>query len=521
MEMVTERMIQPIEKMTSADTTDKAELSQVEAETSIALFCCSVSVRLTTVKRLLNPIFCSLVRQIPIKSLPSSRTFRRRLASGFPQCYQYICKHLNEFYSIAIDESMDRAKRPIIAIVLSTWDRTVLADVKFPGCISPTGNVLAAIVKETLDRTNVRVNDCIGWISDNGRNVISAGEFFSSYISMKTFPAGQLTCLAHGLNLISGCFATEFKNVGQLVQNVSNFLKGANIYTRRTALQQLGVRISALDPAYTRWNTWQNCVSEIVKRWDILLDFVKRQRAHSDNCKSIVLLMEDKQCHAAARLMDNFGDLIVEMTTRAQADHNLTINDIAKLESLKRQLSAFADGTADPIIEFSDIFESSELNPEQTTTLVNDFTGACRAAVKKWKDNIEKNVKWLKAVTIFDPRHEHSGSLSQQLGLTVTSGAQAEFDLYCLQGAVLQDPVEYWKTEERKEPVVFPRLVELAKKFLALRPSSAAVERCFSMLRDLQTPRRVRMSAEYIRQELILRYNSEMVQDYLKLSIKC
>ena len=80
---------------------------------------------------------------------------------------QYLARTISDVpYAIIVDESSDRGGRPVVCFLLSTWDRFVLADLQFVGEIGLNGLMLATMATKTIEKFNLRKDDCVGWITE-------------------------------------------------------------------------------------------------------------------------------------------------------------------------------------------------------------------------------------------------------------------------------------------------------------------------------------------------------------------
>ena len=71
----------------------------------------------------------------------------------------------------------------------------------------------------------------------------------------------------------------------------------------------------------------------------------------------------------------------------------------------------------------------------------------------------------------------------------------------------LKDPLEFWKFNESK----WPYLAKLAKKYLGVQASSAAVERMFSISGHIYSVKRRRMSIKLFEYLVFLKLNEDLM----------
>jgi len=139
-------------------------------------------------------------------------------------------------------------------------------------------------------------------------------------------------------------------------------------------------------------------------------------------------------------------------------------------------------------------------------------------ALKKW-ENFSPMVEFLRKRHFFDPHAAHSGLLSAAItGDVVDSELHAEWRRYsqmCPAPLVVGDP-DFWDVHAKE----FPCFTALARRFRAVPPSSSVVERSFSILKDMQDPRRTRMTEEYVRTECSLRFNYLHLVEYVRGAIQ-
>jgi len=82
-----------------------------------------------------------------------------------------------------------------------------------------------------------------------------------------------------------------------------------------------------------------------------------------------------------------------------------------------------------------------------------------------------------------------------------------EMDLYLFNTQELEvscSPLSWWKMNFKH----YPRLAQLAKKFLSIQATSAPAERIFSLAGLIVTDRRTRLDPEHVEQIIFLNHNS-------------
>ena len=67
-----------------------------------------------------------------------------------------------------------------------------------------------------------------------------------------------------------------------------------------------------------------------------------------------------------------------------------------------------------------------------------------------------------------------------------------------------ENPLNWWKKKESK----YPRLSVLARKYLSVQASSTASERVFSLMGNILTKKRLRLTSEHFR-KIIFLYDCE------------
>ena len=70
-----------------------------------------------------------------------------------------------------------------------------------------------------------------------------------------------------------------------------------------------------------------------------------------------------------------------------------------------------------------------------------------------------------------------------------------------------EDPLDFWRTHEK----VFPALALLAKKYLSVQASSAAVERMFSISGHIFSLKRRRLGIKFFSLLVLLKLNEELI----------
>jgi len=73
------------------------------------------------------------------------------------------------------------------------------------------------------------------------------------------------------------------------------------------------------------------------------------------------------------------------------------------------------------------------------------------------------------------------------------------------------NPLGWWKLNEHR----YPRLAALARKYLCVQPSSAAVERVFSVSGNIVTKRRASLAKDTIEDLVLCHDNIDLVRKQL------
>ena len=71
----------------------------------------------------------------------------------------------------------------------------------------------------------------------------------------------------------------------------------------------------------------------------------------------------------------------------------------------------------------------------------------------------------------------------------------------------ITDALKFWKLYESH----FPQLADLARKYLSVQASSAAVERMFSIAGHIFSPKRRRLAALYFMALVYLKLNEDLI----------
>src|ERR1700691_5483376 len=88
---------------------------------------------------------------------------------------------------------------------------------------------------------------------------------------------------------------------------------------------------------------------------------------------------------------------------------------------------------------------------------------------------------------------------------------QDEIERYRNQPRILPtaSPLAYWR--DRRDPALFPILGRLARRYLAIQSSSAAVERVFSVSGNLVTKRRASLAKDTVEDLVLCHDNIDML----------
>lgn len=258
------------------------------------------------------------------------------------------------------------------------------------------------------------------------------------------------------------------------------------------------------------------CTKLQASKWDLLKEFIAKE-SKSATAVKIMRDMDSAVIKAECMIIRSFGKLLVELITKAQGRF-LDNAAMAKLDSLRTQIELYAAGDLDPSRDYRAIFSKLQLSENDIHMVCEKFNSAIKSCKRRWDDEIDYTCKLLRTCLLFSPSLEHTGVLNDEMilcgNVSYTSTLRAEWHEYCNVCPTTIPANVFWMDHSN-----WMELTPLAMRFLALRPSSTSCERTFSIMRDIERPRRYGMSTEYLKIEMILRYNRQFLQEFLQMEL--
>lgn len=138
-----------------------------------------------------------------------------------------------------------------------------------------------------------------------------------------------------------------------------------------------------------------------------------------------------------------------------------------------------------------------------------------KRAVDKYDANVAPMLLLMKQRSFFHPGCHHTQQEFHDLFTEPQFSSDSwEFELhqYCSAPSSSLSPAQFWAEKENE----LPRLSGLAMQLLCVPSSSAYVESCFSVARDVQRLHRDRMSSQYFKDELRCRVSRGVVGQLMR-----
>jgi hypothetical protein len=450
-------------------------------------------------------------------------------------------------FSVLVDESEGLLHRPVHCVLINTPDGCILGNVLQPPPEQQNGaEAVVKAVKETLALLNLKTKDMQALATDN------APYCGKAFRLMKAENGALLwiRCLAHGLNLVLRALCSPFEAVGGLIADLKSFFcKGFGLrrricdFEKHFAQSPLGV----FDVTDTRWSEWVRAVQWASSSSTKLASWIKNNESQSSTKARIEAFLTDTASvaglHVAAACTTELMQLIVDaqgdplsfltgergnlyLRFDAQRKFILCLQDPEFARRFIR--SSFLAHREEPGgSNFDSQFEKLE-KEEMDKVFVMASQGAIPACAK-YDKHITDTLNSLRAARYIVP--QVACTLLGEIGNTMGPPDEVCSSVQCTAvDATLMDDwtiyvskelpafrdladedrptaVDFWKSKNKS----LPRLAAFALKLLSLPLGTAAAERAFAKLRDVQTSHRGSIGELYTKMELILSFNAEIL----------
>lgn len=453
-------------------------------------------------------------------------------------------------FAILVDESTDTTDTKFLALLINYFDsksetpslKTELLELIPLHLTSFTAENLYKEFKECLARHNLKVTNVVGMASDNASVMVGEHNSFYSRLRADNPHVILMRCLCHSSAIIAGNACAQLpRSPEDLVRNVATYVSGSS--KRCEALRQVQdtfemERKKMLKLSDTRWLALYESINRMLEYYEPLIEYFT-QAAQTDKLKMAEnILAELKNSYNRAYLL--FLKYVLKMFNTFSLlfqSKQILIHKLSEESRVifKELCSNFIKHEYLRKIETISITEPNHL---RNTKDVN--VGAeCEAFIKTLPENIQIEIKtkclnfYVKAAEemksrlpladklfdefrLLDPKYLFSRRVEQiKIPHLIEKFKNSErFNVHTAQDELLKmfsffdideiavlkekDIASFWKEMKDKKNFanekIFPNISELAELILSLPHSNAEAERIFSILNDVKTAKRNRLS---------------------------
>ena len=544
--------LQTAKHKTLVESTQKIELllgkkspdsARNEAITFLVGNMAGLNICCNAMPKVMSPVNCALMKHVG--SFPGRTAVREVYV---PRAYEEMMRRVRSFlqgkpYSVLVDESEDMHRKPVWCVLLNAPDGCLLGNVQTPPSGMPNGaETLVKVMKDTIALLALNPVDMQALSTDNAAYCGKAYRLLKAEYPTLLW----IRCLAHGLNLVLRAFCSPFEKVDALMADLKTFFcRGFGLRRRINSFEVCFNRspLVLFDITETRWSEWVKAAKWTSANAEKFATWMIANGSQAAASTRIVSFLSDTHSlgllHAVCASTSELVDLIVE----AQGDPMAFLcgergNLFVRMDGLRYFFESMQNvDTAEEFIKstflthreepggasFQERFDLLE-KEEKQEVFVACGQGAI-PALEKFEKHIAPTLNALKAAQYIVP--EVASGMREVLAAKLVPppeicsspqcpGIDASFvndwKIYVAQElsafAMLTEEdrpstTDFWKARAKR----LPRLAAFALRVLSLPLGTAAAERAFAKLRDVQTPHRANLGEAYVRMELMLSFN--------------
>ena len=421
-----------------------------------------------------------------------------------------------------VDETTDNCERHVVSFILRTREEIVLIESKFLGT-PVNGQSLAEMCNDVIISRGIK-NQLRYFITDNAEYCKKA---FNS-LKMVFQKLNWLGCWAHLIILCGNAWFNNFsitKRFVSLLNQIFEMNTGAGRklrfvhFLKRNAVENVKAPITSTQ---TRWNSLLKATSYHAEVFDYYKPFFEKEILHceSESLDEVSQILKESSFELKLELLfikghaQNFISLIELLQVSNKPIGHQVYN-------AKDQFALFLDsGKCD--VSFNPPIEKllSNCTNSQLGLILEHFQDSFKTAKAKLDKHLESQrdtIQHFREIRIFDPRQKIF--LCREISSYKTI---AEF--HCYSNDLLDEWTRYYNSviifedfdlisfwDSKKDE--FPLLSESAKNYLWTPPGAGDVERSFSFLNLIETPRRSQLSDESLLKNLLFCYfNREFLE---------
>lgn len=445
-------------------------------------------------------------------------------------------------FSVLVDGSTDISSHKSLCVLVRFFDEETeqvsiqLLDLLQVGS-DGRAEALYASFKECLAKYSIPLSNVIG-LSCDGENVMAGQTNSFALRLLNDSPDGiTIKCTCHSAAIIANKACLSLPRAPEeLIRQIGTYMSGSS--KRCSVLEEFQVLLNEekrkiLRVSETRWLSREKCVERILSNWSVLLEFFKFSHTR-DKLKSAELIYKDllNGCNKAYLLflkyvLNYFNALNALFQSKKPLIHllhsesskiflKLGQNCIKKLE-LKTNCAVRSPHISVPI---KDVFLGNEceeflktLPLEAVTQIKTDCLQFYLTALEEIQNrlplkpnSIFKEIEFLNPMAAFSENNKdyNFDLICTKYKITLNDLTQEfrtleyNFTKHEIKSFESMDVVEFWakiiKAKDFNDKLIFPNLSKLVKIILGLPHANADAERIFSIITDVRTKKRNKLS---------------------------
>ncbi|XP_072382532.1 protein FAM200A-like [Diabrotica undecimpunctata] len=474
-----------------------------------------------------------------------------------------LCQELKENnFSILVDESTDISNTRLLCILIryvyNNQLKTALLDLIPIGADEGTAKGLFGLFKKSLEHFNLKIENVVGYCSDNASVMMGNKESFKSYLLNENPHIAINGCICHSAHLIATIAVQELpSNIEPLFQNIYSYFSRSP--KRQSILEEFQKfmrisRLKILGPSQTRWLALSNCVDRLLSQWDVLIEVFRVSAFEDKNPVANIILTDMQNPYIKAYLLflkhvlPIFNSFNAMFQSSKILVHKLYIesrrfvkllcinfiqpsfyNEDAKLDSLNvnnpHVLLPISDINVGP--GTMDLLQHCTENDNEQFKLrcLKFYQKAVTQAVRRFpiNDRFYKNLSFIVPENALSSQIKHDldeivKKFENKIDPALANHEYNNLKVYFSEEEksnllVYKNEIEFWikvkKFKNFNDEFIFKNISTLALIILVLTHGNADVERVFSMMSDIKSNKRNRLSTTLLSD--ILRIKLELV----------
>jgi hypothetical protein len=339
---------------------------------------------------------------------------------------------------------------------------------------------------QTLVKYNVDFNNVSGFVTDNASYMTKAMGILGGLLPNCV----HMTCNAHILSLVGETWRKNFPDVDRLVACFKSiFVHYASRKQRYKQYLAEQTRVSADNvplppvPVVTRWNSWFKTVSHHANYIEYYRGFVERELQVSAATNALTELNS---------LLDYDGQVKLEVAFIAESTCKL-VDLLIWFEGRYVQIHSAYNKVMDLLAGISEKSEAMNI-PEWQRVAYRDAASKlmqyyCPAAATRFT---QPGLAFMQAVRLFDPQQARTLTFNGFVeGIPGTSDRYLDDEMAAYKLAVKEidadvKPLTFWFSSRER----FPKLFQLAIRYLSVPVNSVDAERSVSQYTLINAPQR-------------------------------